>query len=485
MGLDFAIASAPGTPPGITTPASAGKVEASPDSVPDWTAMIAQAFQSEQATTCAVPQEAGNLKGDPSDATTSLQEGTEEMQPTIGLFWSLFFNEPVRGVIPQSEGEQHDLEQIGLTEDGELEPDLPPSPERPLGTDEANMTLLPLGGSVWEVIPSVTTPTNQYQSVPLLSKLPPSDPVRDAATPSEGLGPSLPASPKSHKESDKPIVSAVFSLAEVSPTSTRQSDDSALQGPIAQSPRLTDESESGEISSPRPVQLRSEDQGEDGDPESGAESDSQQNHSSRAPQFQTETEFTGPNRVIDSGPMHVSRLMEPRANGAITHRAESSTLSAEIENAMITQREPTGQTPVHLDLRITEADLGISSTGVPSEVRLQLRQRGEDVLMKVQGSGEDLGLRAQTEWTNLTNRLRPEGLEAERVLFAPVQAGVDREVTRPSQIASTPGEGSRANDEGRQPRDQANEQRQQQQRQQHQRAKSVVVQKWTLDQMLS
>lgn len=485
MGLDFAIASVPATPPVTTTPAFAGKVETSPDSVPDWTAMIALAFQSEQPPTSAVPPEAGNATADQSDEARSFEESTQEMLPTMGLFWSLLFNEPVRGVIPQSDGEQHDLEQIGLTEDGELEPDLPPWPERPLGTDEAIMTLVPLSGSVWEVIPSVTTPTSQDQSVPLMSELRPSDPGRDAATPSEGLGPFLAMSPKSHKESDKPIISAVFSLAEVSPTGTRQSEDSAPQRSIAQSPRLTDESESGEISNARPVQLRSEDQGEDGDPGSGAEPDSQQNHSSRAPQSQTEIELTGQNRVINSGPMHVSRLIEPVANGAITHRAESSTLSAEIENAMITQREPAAQTPVQLDLRITEADLGISSTGVPSEVRLQLRQRGEDVLMKIEGSGEGLGLRAQTEWTNLASRLRPEGLEAERVLFAPVQTGADREVTRPSQIASTPGEGSRANDEYRQPRDQANEQRQQQQRQQHQRAKSVVVQKWTLDQMLS
>lgn len=67
--------------------------------------------------------------------------------------------------------------------------------------------------------------------------------------------------------------------------------------------------------------------------------------------------------------------------------------------------------PIHIELRVSPEDFGAPITGKEAEVRLHLQQRGEEVLMKVFGGGEQLALRAELEWESLLKRLKLHGLE--------------------------------------------------------------------------
>lgn len=72
---------------------------------------------------------------------------------------------------------------------------------------------------------------------------------------------------------------------------------------------------------------------------------------------------------------------------------------------------------LQFQLRISPNDFGTPSTGGGNEIRLNLLQRGDDVLMKIQGGGEPLALSAKAEWEALVERLKPHGLEPSSKAF--------------------------------------------------------------------
>jgi hypothetical protein len=131
--------------------------------------------------------------------------------------------------------------------------------------------------------------------------------------------------------------------------------------------------------------------------------------------------------------------------------------------------------PLQFQLRVSPEDFGSPSTGSQNEVRLNLLQRGEDVLMKIQGGGEPLAIRAESEWEGLVERLKPHGLEAASRAFAPEFGRREGEPPAPpvqertmSDSAANPGEEHK--------RFGQEQQQQHQQRQQRQRfaAKSAA-----------
>ncbi len=123
--------------------------------------------------------------------------------------------------------------------------------------------------------------------------------------------------------------------------------------------------------------------------------------------------------------------------------------------------------PLQFQLRISPDDFGTQATGNGGEVRLNLLQRGDEILMKIQGGGEPLAVPAESEWEGLVERLKPHGLEAVSTTFSREGGWRDGETWTPSlpeqampDSAANPGDEQRRFNQ---------EQQQHQQRKQRQR----------------
>lgn len=73
---------------------------------------------------------------------------------------------------------------------------------------------------------------------------------------------------------------------------------------------------------------------------------------------------------------------------------------------------------IQLDLLVSSEDIGGPISNKDGAIRLHLQQRGDEVLMKVLGGGQQLALRAEPEWDSLVERLKLHGLEPTGRSFA-------------------------------------------------------------------
>ena len=149
---------------------------------------------------------------------------------------------------------------------------------------------------------------------------------------------------------------------------------------------------------------------------------------------------------------------------SIESRALPVSFATEVDAAMAERGQPTRPSLVNLDLRISHGDLGLPDDSGAGELRLQLRQRGEEIQMRVHGTGEGMASRAQSEWAGLVERLRPQGLEAERTHFTAIHVSREPEVRPLTRIDAMPGEGNGNTDADGQRRSEERDQRQEQQR---------------------
>jgi hypothetical protein len=125
--------------------------------------------------------------------------------------------------------------------------------------------------------------------------------------------------------------------------------------------------------------------------------------------------------------------------------------------------------PLQFQLRISPDDFGAPNRENAGEVRLNLFQRGDEILMKIQGGGEPLAMRAQSEWEGLVERLKPHGVEATSSAFSSEQARREGEPVRTSMPEeAVPDAAANQGEEQRrfgQDQQQQHHQRQQRQRQ--------------------
>ena len=66
---------------------------------------------------------------------------------------------------------------------------------------------------------------------------------------------------------------------------------------------------------------------------------------------------------------------------------------------------------IQLDLLVSSEDIGGPISNKDGAIRLHLQQRGDEVLMKVLGGGQQLALRAEPEWDSLVERRKLHGRE--------------------------------------------------------------------------
>ncbi len=165
------------------------------------------------------------------------------------------------------------------------------------------------------------------------------------------------------------------------------------------------------------------------------------------------------------------RQIQESGSRSIGSRSPPVSFATEVDAAMADSGEPTRPSPVNLDLRISHGDLGLPDDSGAGELRLQLRQRGEEIQMRLQGTGEGMASRAQSEWAGLVERLKPQGLEAERTHFTAIQGSRESEVRPLHAIETMHGEGNENTDADGQRRSQERDHRQEQQRNHEERVR--------------
>ena len=165
------------------------------------------------------------------------------------------------------------------------------------------------------------------------------------------------------------------------------------------------------------------------------------------------------------------RHLQPTGSRSVENRSSLVSFATEVDAAMAGSEVQTRPSAVSLDLRISQGDLGLPEDSLAGELRLQLRQRGDEIQMRIHGTGEGIAGRAQQEWTGLVERLRPLGLEAERAQFVALHPSQEIEVRPLNPIETMQGEGNGNTEADGQRRQHDRDQRQEQQRNHQERAR--------------
>jgi len=319
-----------------------------------------------------------------------------------------------------------------------------------------------LSPNLWEFVPlTVLTST---PSVGIPEDSPQSElPSRvDSPDVSPQGNPLLPLSgPASEKRSDPQIVSAVFTIKTVD-----GSDDISRRPAQPDTEALVlaaDEVGSG-------VPVRVDPRSQESPSESGENRECRDENPSKnkdvipedsAPPSGEASETVGGN-VGFSGVAH--RQPDDTRNRSTEARLSTVSFVSQVDAAMADPGEPTRPSSINLDLRISQGDLGLPDDSGAGELRLQLRQRGEEIQMRVHGTGEGVGTRAESEWAGLVERLRPQGLEAERSHFAVIPVSREPDVRPLHAVETMQREGSGNCDADGQRRQHQRDQRQEQHR---------------------
>jgi hypothetical protein len=166
-----------------------------------------------------------------------------------------------------------------------------------------------------------------------------------------------------------------------------------------------------------------------------------------------------------SPPSHPSLAPEMRQSIARTEESVSS--SALIENSAYPLTLEKRSSPLNFQVKVTADDLGVQNAGKQPDVRLNLYQRGDELLMRIQGGGDPVAIRAEAEWGTLVDRLKPHGIEALHRHFPAELGRRDDDHARPIAPENTAPDSDGKQEEGQQRFQQQHHERQQQQH--HQR----------------
>ena len=336
-----------------------------------------------------------------------------------------------------------------------------------------------LSSDIWTVLPTpVSLPTLPPAPPP---PIPNQNPPHQTSAPTspEALPTQLPQSPPPAGPREEPVtVEAVFRLSTESPETPRL--DAPSGQPAEDSPRsIETETKSPQGRMPEPHQGDDTRPGSPSENHSGharSDADDRKQHSESDAKREfpkvTKQEPPLPNEpavLTEKTPFSLPTPPHTRSEWPqpITSHSSSSTVPALKEvtdQALSLERRPS---PLQFQLRLTPDDFGAPSANSNTEVRLNLLQRGEEVLMKIQGGSETVARNAEAQWESLVDRLKPHGLEATSRLFAPELAKRDGDPRAPQIVEhAMPDSGSNPGDEQRRFNQ---EQQHQQQRQNRQR----------------
>lgn len=92
-----------------------------------------------------------------------------------------------------------------------------------------------------------------------------------------------------------------------------------------------------------------------------------------------------------------------------------------IADAMAGAEAPSPRPKAQLDIQLSAKDLGIATGSPAPELRLQLRQRGDEVSVRISAADPAVAADVQTQWTGLVDKLQNEGLELEQFRFSSIQ----------------------------------------------------------------
>ena len=326
-----------------------------------------------------------------------------------------------------------------------------------------------LSAEHWELVPmSVPTlpPSLDTPAQPVrIERLPENEARNEHPMEISARGPMLSVAEATN---DRQIASAVFSLTP--PRMDEESSSAPAQPEAASLGGIADE----DATLPR-IRV--------GNPSEGSQTETQEQPKGREgkPSKEAETLLEGnsarPGDASDASGTNTGffpvghRHSQESGTRSIENRSAPVSFATEVDAAMAGPGEATRSSPVNLDLRISQGDLGLPNDSGAGEVRLQLRQRGEEIQMRLQGTGEGLASRAQSEWAGLTERLRPQGIEAEKVRFAAIHTSPEPEIRPLQSIEAMQGEGSGNTNADGQRRQHERDQRQEQQRNHQERTR--------------
>jgi len=276
------------------------------------------------------------------------------------------------------------------------------------------------------------------------------------------------SSPALEKRGDPQIVSAVFTIKTVdgsddtargsAPPDTEavvQAADEVTAGvPVRVGPRLQESS--SESRENRGARDEKPSRNKDVIPEDSA------------PPSAESLEASGGNAGFSAAP---PRQIHDTGNRSTEARFSTVSFVSQVDAAMADPGEPTRPSCINLDLRISQGDLGLPDDSGAGELRLQLRQRGEEIQMRVHGTGEGVASRAQSAWTGLVERLRPQGLEAERFHFAVMPVSHEPDVHPLHAVETMQPEASGNSDADAQRRQDERDQQQEQHRNHQERVR--------------
>ena len=312
----------------------------------------------------------------------------------------------------------------------------------------------------WELVPmSVPTPPPSLDTPPQPFRI--ERPSKDDAPNEHRIEITARGPMRSVAEAtnDRQIASAVFSI-----TSPRMDDESSsVQPEVVALGGIADE----DASLPR-MRVGNAFEGS----ESEAEEQAQEREGKPSKEVETLLEASSTRAGDDSDASGTpagffpvgNRHSQESGTRSIENRSSPVSFATEVDGAMADPGEATRSSPVNLDLRISHGDLGLPNDSGAGGVRLQLRQRGDEIQMRLHGTGEGLASLAQSEWAGLTERLRPQGIEAEKVHFAAIHTSPEPEARPLQSTESMQGEGSGNTNADGQRRQHERDQRQEQQR---------------------
>lgn len=459
MGIELSPASSAG-PPEATAPAKAPRTNE--PAVSEWTSILGFMFQIEQ------PVEGESDASVNSDIQTSSNIFSS---PEGAHFWAGFLAHAsvvVSGETAETT-ESSEAETVASTGDvhgNKIE-------EQTLATGEG----LELSAADWTIL-STAIPMPQQYAPPVASNSSTVAPEHAAAaSPSSSSQTQIAeGAPVAHMPSGPVDVEAVFQLQMTAPVSTNL--DTSHQLPMEETmATLEPEFSSGQATMPEQRALEGPGDHPDGRANSsnsesdhpGRDDDPRGNGGDPAPENQHSATTREQPFFAERGHTSIPNNSHTLLNGSQS-TAESISpkeFRQSIEESLNSAISEKRASPLQFQLRISPDDFGTQTVGNGGEVRLNLLQRGDEILMKIQGGGEPLVVRAESEWEGLVERLKPHGLEAASTTFSREGGRRDSEPWTPSlpeqampDSAANPGDEQRRFNQ---------EQQQHQQRKQRQR----------------
>ncbi len=464
MGIELSLASSAGPPEAAPPP------QVQPTSellVSEWTSILSFLFQTEQPEEPA-PEPSENADSPPASGTF--------VSPDRTFLWAAFqtYAPPVVIEDPIAPNTLSDIE-AGVPL-GELE--VEEVPEQVAGNGDDDDDGFELSASEWTIVPASVLPTPQPAITPIRTSDEdlPDPPV--SADPAPTLRDAAPVGPPRDPRLRGPVaMEAVFQVqpnpSEAPPpqTSNLSRGDDTL--PPVEPRQWNGETQKLKRDQAEEVVLPQHGLGHSSGKELRDETQRGSQDETGGDRPPENRDGAQPRAALPGSDHGLSAAPAPTYSNAArtgdnTEVTPPEQFRQSIEESLNISSPEKRASPLQFQLRISPNDFGAPNRESAGEVRLNLFQRGDEILMKIQGGGEPVAMRAQSEWESLVERLKPHGVEATSSAFSADQGRRDGELVR-AAISEEAVPDSAANQGEEQRRFGQEQQQQHQQRQQRQR----------------